>query len=173
MPLLIVTKISIHRDLKTKLMACPCGEFSHKDASRVRLHATENHKGASKSRSTLQSSSFIRGGTSASVAISSKALATRRVVGTPWVDPVLMNTSRPAKHPKLKFEAAKDSLGLIINSNPFAGELMKRSTISLAGTLNLNLVGDTKKKERHPLLFSKRAEASVAPKVSAPSLTSS
>ncbi|KAI0769846.1 hypothetical protein C8Q74DRAFT_1271530 [Fomes fomentarius] len=40
------TQVTIHRDNKTKLLTCPCGSFTHKNASLVRRHAANSHKGS-------------------------------------------------------------------------------------------------------------------------------
>ncbi|KAI8978837.1 hypothetical protein BD414DRAFT_119740 [Trametes punicea] len=40
------TQVYIHRDLKTRELTCHCGEFSHRDASAVRRHASDRHKGS-------------------------------------------------------------------------------------------------------------------------------
>ena len=51
------TRVTIHRDLKTSKMMCPCGDYSNKDASRVRRHAANTHKNASGVRDSLRGSS--------------------------------------------------------------------------------------------------------------------
>ncbi|KAI0755284.1 hypothetical protein C8Q80DRAFT_423281 [Daedaleopsis nitida] len=42
----VVTQVTIHRDIKTKLMTCPCGGYSHKNSAAVRKHAADTHKGS-------------------------------------------------------------------------------------------------------------------------------
>ncbi|OJT08064.1 hypothetical protein TRAPUB_999 [Trametes pubescens] len=42
------TQVTILRDLKTKMMSCPCGSYSHLNAALVRKHALRCHKGSDK-----------------------------------------------------------------------------------------------------------------------------
>ncbi|OSD07567.1 hypothetical protein PYCCODRAFT_1422237 [Trametes coccinea BRFM310] len=39
-------QVTIYRDLTTKAFGCPCGGFTHNNASLVRLHARKRHKGS-------------------------------------------------------------------------------------------------------------------------------
>ncbi|TBU23207.1 hypothetical protein BD311DRAFT_704353 [Dichomitus squalens] len=51
------SQVTVHRDVKTGLLACPCGEFKHKNADRVRTHARNMHKGKGVTSSIARGSS--------------------------------------------------------------------------------------------------------------------